>query len=193
MTNVSGCGGTSGRTLIPGQAKVRKAGFVHLEPCRCYWNCFPQKELATKKSQNAASVYVELWARHMGDGLIEMKHEGEHAYFAGYEGSRAVRTWQERMAFLEQHGFIKTKPRGNQRYGYVLLVHPTAVVQNLRDLGKVSDHLWEEYSRRQLETGEASYAERKESSSHKGLKVVTSSTKSQSGVHQVTRATRSSA
>src|SRR6185369_8648973 len=75
-----------------------------------------------------SSVYVELFSRHMGEGVIEMAHEGDHAFAAGYTGTRAVRTWQERMKLLEELGFIKTKSIGNQTYKYVLLVHPTAVV-----------------------------------------------------------------
>ncbi len=106
-------------------------------------------------------VYLELWARHMSGGVIEMKNEGDHAYAAGYVGTRGIRTWQERMRILEKNGFIKTKQVGNQRYRYVLLVHPTAVVQRLRDDGKVPQHWWDTYCARQIETKELTYDERK--------------------------------
>src|SRR5580704_3400782 len=106
-------------------------------------------------------VYLELWARHMGEGVIEMRHEGEHAYAAGYQGSRGIRTWQERMKVLEKNGIIKVKQIGGQPYKYVLLVHPTAVVEKLRQEGKI-DQLWlDTYRDRQLDTKELSYKARK--------------------------------
>ncbi len=118
-----------------------------------------------------ARVYLELWARHMGEGVIEMRHEGEHAYAAGYEGTRGIRTWQERMKLLEKNGIIKVKQIGGQRYKYVLLVHPTAVVEKLRQEGKVEPGWWDTYRDRQLETTELTYKARKKVKA--GPKVVT--------------------
>jgi hypothetical protein len=97
----------------------------------------------------------------MGEGVIEMRHEGEHAYAAGYEGTRGIRTWQERMKLLEKNGIIKVKQIGGQRYKYVLLVHPTAVVEKLRQEGKVEPGWWDTYRDRQLETKELTYNARK--------------------------------
>ena len=105
-------------------------------------------------------VYVDLLARHIDGGVVEMVHEGEHAYAAGYVGTRGVRTWQERMKILEKIGFIKTKRIGNQGYKYVLLVHPTSAVQKLRKAGKVSDQWWDTYRDRQIQTKEMSYDDR---------------------------------
>jgi len=99
-------------------------------------------------------VYLELWARHMGGGVIEMRHQGYHAYAAGYRGTRGVRTWRERMRILEKNCIIKTKQIGNQRYKYVLLVHPTTVVEQLRQAGKVDNTWLDTYRDRQLETKE---------------------------------------
>ena len=98
-------------------------------------------------------VYLELWARHRSGGVIEMVHEADHAYAAGYRGSRAVRTWQERIRILEKHGFIKSKQVGNQRYKYILLVYPATAIQRLREAGKVPEELWNAYRARQIETG----------------------------------------
>ena len=96
----------------------------------------------------------------MGGGVIEMKHEGEHGYAAGYVSSRSMRTWRDHMALLEELGFIKTKKSGNQQYKYTLLVHPTAVVEKLKQQGKVDAQWLTTYEIRQIETKEASYADR---------------------------------
>jgi len=114
-------------------------------------------------SLDPASVYLELWSRHMSAGVIEMAHEGEHSYASGYSGTRSVRTWQERMKILEELGFIKSQMVGNQRHRYVLLVHPTVVIQRLFDEKKIAPLWWDTYRARQSDTREASYNERKNS------------------------------
>jgi len=112
------------------------------------------------KNLNPASVYLELLARHRDNGVIEMVHESEHAYAAGYAGPRGIRTWQERMKILEELGFIKTKQIGNHRHKYVLLVHPTVAIQRLYDEGKIRQHWWDTYRDRQIDTKAALYEER---------------------------------
>jgi len=107
-----------------------------------------------------SSVYLELWARHIGQGFIEMSHEADHAYAAGYRGTRGTRSWQERMKVLEDNGFIRTKHTGNHRYKYVLLVHPTTAVQRLREADKVPQDWWDTYRARQTEIKEPSYEDR---------------------------------
>lgn len=119
------------------------------------------KGLSEKK--RPSNVYLELWARDMGEGLIEMKAPEIHAYYAGYSGSRGVRTWQERMRILEELGFIKIKPAGNQTYGYVLLVHPAKVIEELQAQGKVAPDWLDSYNVRQIETREKTLEERRQS------------------------------
>ncbi len=111
-------------------------------------------------NQDPTKVYVELLARHIDSGVIEMGHEAHHAFAAGYDGPRGVRTWRERMKTLERLGFIRTRRVGNQDFKYVLLVHPTTVIKELRDKGKVPDHWWDTYRARQIETKEATHETR---------------------------------
>jgi len=116
--------------------------------------------LASKElsgNQDPSRVYVELLSRHMDGGLIEMTHEDDHAYAAGYWGPRALRTWTERMEILEKGGFIKTKAKGNRRYGYVLLVHPAVAVQKLKDQNRLPEGWWDAYRARQIEVKETTY------------------------------------
>jgi hypothetical protein len=107
-----------------------------------------------------SKVYLELLARHVDNGLVEMVHEVDHAYAAGYEGTRAVRSWQERMRILEKLGFIKAKQIGNQRYKYVVIVHPIVAIHNLLEKGKIPKPWWDAYRDRQIQTKEPSYNER---------------------------------
>ncbi len=116
------------------------------------------KTLSGRK--NPSRVYIELWARHMGGAVIDMRPETEHAYAAGYTSNRGMRTWRDNMALLESTGFIKTKKIGNQQYRYVLLIHPTAVVEKLKAQKKVDEEWVTAYEARQTETKERSYAQR---------------------------------
>ena len=111
-------------------------------------------------NQDPTRVYLELVARHIDGGLVEMGPYADHAYAAGYDGPRGIRSWQERMKLLERLGFIKAKRIGNHLFKYVLLVHPTAAIQQLRDAKRVSDHWWATYRARQIETKETLYEDR---------------------------------
>jgi hypothetical protein len=106
-------------------------------------------------NQDPTRVYLELLARHIDEGVIRMSTEEDHAYAAGYEGARGVRSWRERMRLLERSGFIKVKQIASRKYAYVLLVHPEVVLERLKSEGQVPEQWLEAYRDRQMETGEA--------------------------------------
>ena len=117
---------------------------------------------AVSGSSSPSRTYLELLSRHWGEGLIEMKYEGQHAYGAGHHGPRGIRTWREHMKILERNGFIKNIGIGGQEYGYVLVVHPTAVVERLRRAGKIVDPKWlVTYQDRQAESKELTFEGRR--------------------------------
>jgi len=105
------------------------------------------------------STYLELLARQMGEGVVEMVHEKDHAFAAGYASTRGVRTWNTNMKILETNGFIKVQ-RVAGRIRYVLIVHPTMVVQQLRHDKKISDEWWNAYVERKRETKELTFEQR---------------------------------
>lgn len=115
---------------------------------------------AISGGKDPSFVYLELLSRQRGEGVIEMAHEADHAFASGYDGSRAVRTWQERISILEKAGFIRTVKVGNQRYRYAAIVHPTAAVQRLRSMGKIPDEWWGAYLANKRETKEATFEQR---------------------------------
>jgi hypothetical protein len=71
------------------------------------------KSKALSGRQDPSSAYLALWARHFDSGVVEITNELEMAYDSGYTGTRAQRTWQERMRLLEKLGFIKCQEAGN--------------------------------------------------------------------------------
>ena len=114
------------------------------------WN---DKRIIGGKAGDCGPVYVELLARGRGQGIVELGNEGEHAYLAGYSGTRAVRSWRERVEGLERAGFIEVKARPNQRVGVVLLVHPHLVAERLHRRELVDDEWWATYQRLLREHG----------------------------------------
>src|SRR5688572_18551276 len=83
---------------------------------------------AVSGNLDPTAVYLELVSRHIDGGVVEMVSYADHAYAAGYDGQRGIRSWQERMNTLERLGLIKTKRIGNHLFKYVLLIHPTAAI-----------------------------------------------------------------
>jgi hypothetical protein len=99
------------------------------------------------------STYVELLARHVDYGIVEVQNEADHAFAAGHTGERALRTWRERIRQLEEIGFIMTKGSGNQKYRYIFLVDPAVVIAKLETKGLVSAEWKAAYYGRGLDCG----------------------------------------
>jgi hypothetical protein len=107
-------------------------------------------------------VYLELLSRHHGQGVIEMNHNEDHAFAAGYITARGLRTWRNAMKLLEDVGFIRANKTG-QHYTKVLLIHPSIVMKSLHDSGKVDEQLWTAFRARQIEVKESSAEELEQS------------------------------
>ena len=109
-------------------------------------------------NRDPSSAYLELHTRHLGEGVVELTHEADHAYASGYTGNRAVRTWRDRMRLLEDLGFVRIMSKLGRRFGYALLLHPSLVVARVREEGKIDEgwmrDWWIAYRARQTETGE---------------------------------------
>jgi hypothetical protein len=87
-------------------------------------------------------VYLELWCRDFGQGLISISDEMECAYASGYSSSRALRTWRGHMLRLAELGFILHRQEGLREFGQVLLLNPLAVCVRLHEEGRVPDAWW---------------------------------------------------
>jgi hypothetical protein len=121
------------------------------------------KTKSLRGKESPATTYLELLSHHYGGGLIELRSEAEHAYAAGFTGTRAIRSWRERIETLEKIGLIKTQGLGAQKLKYILLMHPVNVVQTLKKAGEVDGGWWDTYQARQLEVKEPTYEDRPQS------------------------------
>lgn len=117
------------------------------------------KEKKHRKGRNdIRQVYLDLLARHWYEGVVEMADESEHVFASGFSrGESGVRQWRKCMADLESIGLIKAAKVGDNRYGIVMLMHPTAVIQKLYDEAKLDAGWWAAYRSYQLKQKEARF------------------------------------
>lgn len=106
------------------------------------------------KGKPASKAYFTLWCRAFDEMTVTIKNESEYAFESGFGGQRAVITWRERMATLEELGFIKVKPGVVGKYGYVLLLDPHKIIEELYIKNKtILDTHYSFYHERCLEIG----------------------------------------
>ncbi len=113
------------------------------------------KDLAKKMDGvgDPSLVYLELWSRCFDEGIVTIRDDAECAYMSGYSGTRATRSWRERIDLLQQLGFIETKAAHNREYAHVLLLDPIMVCAELREKGEVADEWWNAFVGRAQEIG----------------------------------------
>ncbi len=102
-------------------------------------------------------VYMDLWLRQRNDGLVEIDDAEEMAAAAGLRGTRARKSFREKLDELERLGFIRIKGGGVHRYKHILLLHPHDVVQQIRQVTpeKIPPGWWELFEGRLMEVGGA--------------------------------------
>jgi len=96
------------------------------------------------KGKNVTRVYSELWFRAPDCMLVEIDDEDGIAYASGL----SVRRWRERIDILEQLGFVRVRPSGGRKYGYIFLPNPNEIAVKLRGDDKVPDEWWGAFVKR---------------------------------------------
>jgi hypothetical protein len=111
--------------------------------------------LSKKGEGNASNVYLELWAQAPDEMIVTIRDESACAYAAGYSGTRAERTWRERLLTLSELGFIRIKPHGLRDIGHILLLNPLLVCAQLRRSRSkdVPEAWWTAFVQRASEVG----------------------------------------
>ena len=65
------------------------------------------------KGKPVSSAYLDLWCRAYDDSFVIANKDREMAFFSGFTGERAERTWASRMRILADLGFIDIKDGPN--------------------------------------------------------------------------------
>ena len=96
------------------------------------------------KGKPVSSTYLELWCRTYDDSFVIATKHREMAYYSGFTGERAVRTWATRMHILRDLGFIDIKEGSNGPISYVLIFNPYLVVGEHHQAGHVNAAFFKE-------------------------------------------------
>src|ERR1700733_11826987 len=76
------------------------------------------------KGKPVSSTYLDLWCRTYDDSFIVANKSREMAFFSGFTGERAERTWASRIRILADLGFIEVAEGPNGAISYVLIYNP---------------------------------------------------------------------
>jgi len=106
---------------------------------------------ALSKGKPVSSTYLDLWCRTYDDAFVVVNKSREMAFFAGFTGERAERTWMTRVRALEAMGFIEIKDGPNGPISYILILNPYHVVKALYEDGKVNSAFFNALNQRMIE------------------------------------------
>ncbi len=105
------------------------------------------------KGKPVSSTYMDLWCRTYEDSFVIANKHREMAYYSGFNGERAVRTWMDRMKKLHELGLIDIKEGPSGPISYVLVMNPYRVVKGLHGKGLVGDGFYNALLQRVGEIG----------------------------------------
>lgn len=84
-------------------------------------------------------TYLELWCRLYDELFLTLNRPEEMAFYAGFTGQRAVRTWKDRVKRLADLGFIdlKSGPLGDM--SYAIFFNPYHAIKRAYLRGEVQE------------------------------------------------------
>jgi hypothetical protein len=105
------------------------------------------------KGKPVSSTYLDLWCRTYDDSFVVANKSREMAFFSGFTGERAERTWASRMNILADLGFIEIAEGPNGPVSYVLLYNPYQVVKKHFEKGAINVASFNALKQRMIEIG----------------------------------------
>lgn len=102
--------------------------------------------------QSFVARYLELWCRTHNDGFVSASRPQEMAFFSGFDGERAQRTWLFRKK-LHEPGFIDAREGPSGSASYILIENRCTPSKKLRDNEMIPDQLWDALIARMIEIG----------------------------------------
>ncbi len=105
------------------------------------------------KGKPVSATYLDLWCRTFNDSFVIANKAKEMAFFSGFAGERAERTWASRMRILMELGFIDIKAGPNGPISYVLIFNPYKVVAKQHEKGMVDAASWNALREKMIESG----------------------------------------
>lgn len=105
------------------------------------------------KGKPVSQTYLDIWCRTYDDSFVIANKDSEMAFFSGFSGERAVRTWTDRIRTLQRLGFIKVAEGPNGPISYLLVLNPYRVIWRLHEKGQVNESSYNALKQRMIDTG----------------------------------------
>jgi len=105
------------------------------------------------KGKPVSSAYFDLWCRTFDESFVIVNKAREMAFYSGFTGERAERTWASRIKTLEDLGFIGIKDGPNGPISYVLIYNPYRVIRGHYAAGHVPQGTYNALKQRLIEIG----------------------------------------
>lgn len=94
----------------------------------------------SEKGFPVSETYLEMWCRLYDELFLKLDKQEEMAFFAGFSGQRALRTWKDRVTRLADLGFINVKSGPTGALSYAVFLNPYHVIRRAFLRGDVSEH-----------------------------------------------------
>ncbi|NVD44836.1 hypothetical protein [Qipengyuania atrilutea] len=93
----------------------------------------------SNKGFPVGQTYLELWCRLYDELFLTLNRPEEMAFYAGFTGQRAVRTWKDRVKRLADLGFIDLKSGPLGEMSYAIFFNPYHVIKRAYLKGLVQE------------------------------------------------------
>ncbi len=111
------------------------------------------------KGKPVSQTYLDLWCRTFNDSFVIANKPTEMAFYAGFNGERAVRTWADRISILDTLGFIEILDGPSGAISYILILNPFHVLKEHHAKGSIGTKAYNALIERLIETGTDELAE----------------------------------
>lgn len=111
------------------------------------------------KGKPVSQTYLDLWCRTFNDSFVIANKPTEMAFYSGFNGERAVRTWIDRIGILAKLGFIVVKDGPSGPISYILILNPFLVLKECQTKGAIDTKSYNALMERLIETGTDELAE----------------------------------
>lgn len=105
------------------------------------------------KGKPISSTYLDIWCRSYDDSFVIANKSREMAFYAGFTGERAERTWASRIDILQTLGFIDVKEGPNGKISYILIFNPYLIIKEKYEAGEVNEMFYNSLKQRMIEIG----------------------------------------
>lgn len=93
----------------------------------------------SEKGFPIGQTYLEMWCRLYDELFLTLNRPEEMAFYAGFTGQRAARTWKDRVKRLHDLGFIGLKSGPLGEMSYAVFFNPYHVIKRAYLKGLVAE------------------------------------------------------